>query len=63
MKHDENGSFHVKSPKKKTILSPTLLECNEIWHTCWFWPKFSKLKFFVDRMIGFLDMGGYFLKI
>jgi len=40
------GSFHVKSPKKKTILNPTLSEFNQIRHTCWFWPPNPKSKIF-----------------
>jgi len=28
-----------------------------------FGPQISNLNFFVDQMIGFQDMGGYFLKI
>jgi len=39
------GSFHVKSPNKKTILNPTLSELIQIWHTCWFWPA-SKSQIF-----------------
>jgi len=49
------GLFYVKSPKKKTILSSTLPDFNEIWHTCLLQPQ--NLKFFVDRMIGFRDRG------
>jgi len=41
---------------KKTILNPTPSEPKEIWHTCWFWPPTSHLKFFIDQMIGFRDM-------
>jgi len=48
---------------KKTILNPTLSEVNEIWHTYWFKPQTSNLKFFSDWTIGFQDMGIDFLKI
>ena len=41
-----DGSFHVKSPKKKTILNPTLSEFNEIWHTFCLWPLNLKSKIF-----------------
>ena len=50
-----SGSFHVQSPNG---LNPTLSEFNEIWHTCWFRPQTSNLKFFIDQMIGFRDMRG-----
>ena len=49
------GSFHIKSPNG---LNPTLSEFNEIRHKCWLRPQTSNLKFFVDWMIGFPDMGG-----
>ena len=38
------GSFHVKSPIKKTILNPTLSEFHEIWHTCSLRPPNLKSK-------------------
>jgi len=52
-------SFHVNSPNG---LTPTFLDFNEIWHTCWFRPQTSDLKFFVDWTIGFWDMGGKFFE-
>jgi len=48
---------------KKAIPYSTLSEFNEIWHTCWFCPQTSKnLKFFIDQMIGFRDIAGYFFE-
>jgi len=61
MQANYSGSFHIKShPKGWTLRFQNLIKFGI--HVR-FHPQTSNLKFFIDRTIGFPDMGGYFLKI